>query len=118
MKDKIVVNAGNEQLSKGDILEIYETGEEVIDPITKQKLGTLDYIKALVEVVTLYPNMCICENVIKEPRSSLALAATALDFGSGMKSKDLPINAEEISGGLNAQSKKIRVGDLVRAVLQ
>ena len=54
----IVINAGNDQgLKEGDILEVFVPGEEIIDIDTGELLGTLDIIKAKLEIKNLYEKM-------------------------------------------------------------
>lgn len=108
---KVVVNAGsNELIHEDQILEVYEPGQEVIDPETNKSLGTLDYIKAKLRVVDVLPKMCICENrdgtMQKDFSEIIALKVT--------QKVPLNVDSSEISGGYENVSKKIRIGDLVR----
>jgi hypothetical protein len=106
----IVVNAGYEHgINKGARLEIFVPGEEVIDPDTNESLGTLDTIKAYLEVKNVFPKMCVCENA--ETRQVSLLAAYHL---TREETKPLNIDSSQISGGLNKTDRKIRIGDLVR----
>ena len=51
----IVINAGNDQgLKEGDILEVFVPGEEIIDIDTGESLGTLDIIKAKLEIKNVF----------------------------------------------------------------
>jgi len=110
---RIVVNAPSARVCRGDVLEVFKVGDEVIDPDTGKSLGTLDYIKARVVVVDVYPNMCTCRNektTISNPVALLseALARETID--------PLNVNAEDISG-VSGADLKISIGDLVRKAL-
>lgn len=115
---EIVINAGSEDfISKGQDLEIFTPGEEVIDPETKESLGTLDNIKATVEVVNLYPKMCLCMNIQYEKKKSPFDSLPILQNNEKKVIKRLNIDSTEISGGLDKEDSKIRIGDLVRKSL-
>lgn len=108
---KVVVNVGSNDLVHEDqILEVYEPGQDVIDPETGESLGTLDYIKAKLRVVDVFPKMCLCENRdgVLEKTLAQALAPTFTER------VPLDVDSKDISGGFEGVSKKIRVGDLVR----
>ena len=108
---KVVVNAGSSDLiERGSKLEIYTIGEEVIDPDTNKSLGTLDTIKAYIEVVDVFPKMCICRNTETKTYNAL------LGLQSFVKEeiKPLTVDPKQITGGLNNTDKVIQIGDLVR----
>ena len=110
---KVVVNAGsNNFIKENDALEIYQPGQEVTDPETGESLGTLDFVKAKLRVIDVFPKMCVCENRETE-RSSFLSIAQCLTY-----EENLPLNVQttDISGGYEGIDKKIKVGDLVRKV--
>lgn len=108
---QIVVNAGsNDTFYEGDEMEIYEPGQEVTDPDTGESLGTLDYVKAKLYIIDIFPKMCICENRESEVETSI----TDLLSKSYSKKSRLNVETRDISGGFESVNKKIRVGDLVR----
>lgn len=109
---KVVVNLGSEDgIRNGTILEIYSPGEEVTDPDTGESLGTLDTIKAYIEVINVFPKMSICKNNASREYNALAGITQAL-----IQTKTLPLDVDktEITGGINNFDKIIHVGDLVR----
>ncbi|MGL5085400.1 MAG: hypothetical protein ACRC68_06710 [Clostridium sp.] len=118
---RIVVNVGaNEGIKSGDIFEIFVQGEMVIDIDSKEELGTLDFIKAKIEVETVFEKMCICVNELKVNNSPFATAGKlALSFygNSEKEPETLNITMSEITGGLSNYDKKIKLGDLVRETL-
>lgn len=110
---RVVVNLGSASVKDNQLLEVYQPGQEVTDPETGEALGTLDFIKAKLRVVAVFPKMCVCEN--KETRNNSLLMGLAQSFSYEEK---LPLNvrATDISGGYDGVDKKIKVGDLVRSV--
>lgn len=117
---RIVVNAGaKDGIKSGDILEVFVVGQMVNDPDTNEELGTLDFIKAEIEIETVYPNMCICTNSIKtsnNPMSALSKAALSL-YAEKKEPETLNVDMSQASGGLDDFDKKIKIGDLVRESL-
>jgi len=113
----VVVNAGrNDGIDQSSLFEIYEPGSEILDPDTGKSLGALDFIKSTLEVVSLYPNMCLCTNNKTITTNAFSTLTQSPILWGQTKTVPLNINTEDISGGLEIQSKKIRVGDLVRLV--
>ncbi len=110
---KVVVNAGsNNSIKENDTLEIYQPGQEVTDPETGELLGTLDFVKAKLRVIDVFPKMCVCENRDKDS-TSLALLAKGLMYEEILP---LDVRTTDISGGYEGIDKKIKVGDPVRKV--
>lgn len=108
---KVVVNAGsNDLIQKGQCLEIFAPGREVIDPDTNESLGVLDYVKAKLYVKDVFPKMSLCVNQDSETVSILT--------PTFQMERSLPLNVDskEISGGFEGIDKKIRVGDMVRTI--
>lgn len=111
---QVVVNAGsNDLIHDDDCLEVYQPGQEVTDPDTGESLGTLDFVKAKLRVVNVFPKMCVCENRETEQKSFFSNISHGLFF-----EETLPMNVQttDISGGYEGIDKKIKVGDLVRKV--
>ena len=111
---QVVVNAGsNDIIHDDDCLEVYQPGQEVTDPDTGESLGTLDFVKAKLRVVNVFPKMCVCENRETEQKSFFSNISQGLFF-----EETLPMNVQttDISGGYEGIDKKIKVGDLVRKV--
>lgn len=109
---RVVINAGsNNLIHDGQNLEIFVPGTPIIDPDTGDNLGTLDYIKAKLRVVNVFPRMSVCAN--RETESTGLLRS----FASVLQTQEiLPLNidSKEISGGYEGIDKKIHIGDLVR----
>lgn len=108
---RLVVNSGTEDgIKVNDELEIFVPGKPIIDPETKEDLGTLDYIKARLVVADVFPKMCVCVNAKEESTIPFSV------YSSLFKTQRLPLNVdvEEISGGYEKVDSKIKIGDLVR----
>lgn len=111
---EILINAGaNFKLKVGDSLDILTIGEEIVDPDTKQSLGTLDTIKSTVEIVTVYPKMALCQKIEYGTKTMVEVISNTMNV---KKVKRLEIDPSEISGGLSSDLT-IHIGDLVRKSL-
>ena len=109
---RVVINAGsNDSINTSDKFEIYVEGNEVFDPDTNELLGTLDYVKAKVEAVDIFPKMSICRNTEYTEKNLLGVNFTV------QKLSPLNVETKDISGGFEDINKKIKVGDLVRKSL-
>ncbi len=109
---RVVVNAGsNDFIKDDDFLEVYQPGQEVTDPDTGESLGTLDFVKAKLRVVDVFPKMCVCENRDTQRKSLFPNISQNFFY-----EETLPLNVQttDISGGYEGIDKKIKVGDLVR----
>jgi len=110
---RVVINAGsNDLIHDGQNLEVFVQGTPISDPDTGDSLGTLDYVKAKLRVINVFPMMSVCEN--RETETIGLLSSLA----SWQREEVLPLNVDskEISGGYEGIDKKIHVGDLVRTV--
>lgn len=111
---QVVINAGSDELIReGQHLEVFVRGTPIVDPDTGDELGTLDYVKAKLRVINVFPRMSVCENRETETRNRLVALSAMFET-----TEILPLNidSKEISGGYEGIDKKIHVGDLVRTV--
>ncbi len=114
----VVINAGYEDdnVTDGTKFEIFAYGKEILDPDTKESLGTLDIIKQTVEAVNVYPRMCRCRNIeivkktIPSILSSIALYEKETEVPTAQK---LNIDYTDIQPNIDVD-RKIKVGDLAR----
>ena len=109
----ILINCGLEDgIKEGDLLRIFEEGESVIDPKTGQTLGTFDYIKTELEVVTPYEKFSLCEKI---NRSQTNFLSTLDSFVTTSKTvAKLDVNGEEMTHRKLNGNPTISVGDLAR----
>jgi len=99
----------------GDIVEIYEIASEVIDPETKEVLGTYDFTKQELKVSEIYDRYFVCNKI--EER---VITPFDLDFKTIMKhteytKKALEVNSEQ-NENLSLKTKEIKIGDPVKIV--
>jgi hypothetical protein len=125
----LVINGGlNNDISKGDEVEIFLEGDEIIDPFMDGKvLGTLDYIKDILEVTEVYTNFAVCEKIVTEkiytpsPLQKAFFSSgipSALNGTTQTKRTLVKINVvEEEKTGRKKGDKIIRIGDLARIAL-
>lgn len=110
----VVINGGiNHSLQEGDLLEVFVVGDPVKDPETGEDLGTLDYIKANLEVVQVYPKMSVCKNADTHKEPSPFSAFSTFTKERSVRNS-LNLNENEISGEFAHQDSTIRIGDTVR----
>lgn len=109
----VLINGGIQQgLKEGETLEIYEPGEVVLDPETNTPLGTLDYIKDRIEIVTTYDNFSLCQKILRTKTNLL----NSLDkyMTTNIHVARLNVNKEQITDRKVQGNPIISVGDLVR----
>ena len=112
---EVVINAGkNKSISVGDEFEIYEPGEEIFDPDTKESLGILDYIKDTVQAVTVLEKLTICKHITTSPSNLISTIASLTQ--SQVVVEKLNVNYDDLSQYPNDPSKKINLGDAVRLI--
>lgn len=111
---RIVINGGSNQgLKIDDELEIFEPGEEILDTITNESLGTLDFIKSYIRVENIYPNMSICISN-EEKVTTMQEALLPFTKAISVQPQKLPVEPTEISGRGKEFNKRIRLNDQVR----
>lgn len=113
----VVVNYGAfDGAREGDILEIFQVGEEVIDPHTNKSLGTLDIRKARIKVINVYDQMALCRSyeLSSSFYENIGLLGKALTMSETLA---LNVNTEHISGGYDEYKELIiNIGDPVRII--
>lgn len=114
----ILINLGkNDDVRKGKKLEVFEPGEMIIDPLSKEELGSLDYIKDTLEVVNVYDNFSTCQHIdVEEVTVGLAAFASPLERTKTKRTiKTLNVNKTEINP-MKVHDKIIKIGDPIRFV--
>ncbi|MGA3462833.1 hypothetical protein [Lactiplantibacillus plantarum] len=125
----LVINAGeNKGIEVGNSFQIIGKfgTEPVIDPDTKENLGTLDDIKGTVIAKKVYPNMTVCKSkFINEKVNMGTLASTAhsplatlRDLQAGIIStghyEQLNVDKKQITGGFKESNTPIEIGDIAQ----
>lgn len=112
-KNELLINYGfNNGARIGNKVIISDKGEEVIDPVTKKSLGTLDIVKGKLEIYSVYPNFSICRDISREKRN------LAMPFGvessTVLRTNPLNVSEDDISGRWPKPIPPIKVGDEVQ----
>lgn len=111
----IIINKGSDDGVEEDMrFVIYEEGEEIHDPDTRESLGKLEYIKAKVKVKLPNEKYSWAETYETYAVSGLS---SALDLIVPKQVRvSLPLN-DDASISDQKKYQKINVGDLVRQIL-
>lgn len=121
LSDKeVLISLGRENgIKKGTKLEIYERGEEIKLPDDDTVLGTLDYTKAIVEVVDIFDKFCTGQSIKRTHETITSGPMSA--FQNKTKElthidiRSLPVNMGQIKPAV-IRNKSISVGDPVRVI--
>ena len=113
----VVINRGHVHGVEEDMrFVIYEPGEEIKDPKTKESLGKFEYVKAKVEVVNVQEKYSTAKTYETHTMTMPAIQALALVRGQTMRN-ELPLD-EETRAGLQKRPRiYVKKGDLVRQIL-
>ena len=68
---QVVLNQGGDRISPGALLEIYTSGQEVIDPDTKESLGKVESLVATLRITRVANKMSFAE-VVSGDKSKIA----------------------------------------------
>ena len=110
---RVVISAGkNLGVSENEIFEIYTRGSEIVDPDTREILGTFDYIKGRIKAVNIFDKITVCESALRENKFDL-LGSLSEEISSPM---ELNVDSKEIDGDFVPEDTKIHVGDSVRSI--
>ena len=118
-KKNIIINYGYRNgAKKGDEVRVIEVGEEVIDPVKNESIGTLDLIKVTAKIIKVYDNFSICAdvqdsvNTILNPLTqfSQVLVNTERTYN------EMNVLEEQITNRKFPRVTPIKVGDLVEIV--
>ncbi|WZL82643.1 hypothetical protein QBE53_05905 [Vallitaleaceae bacterium 9-2] len=107
----IIINYGKKDgANKNDKIRIVEIGEEIIDPETKESLGTLDSIKAELTIDTVYDNFSVCKDISTFTYN--ALLSPMNQFQKTSRTiNELNVDSSEVSNKKMPDNKVITVGD-------
>jgi hypothetical protein len=114
----IIINKGSENGVEEDMrFMIYEEGEEIIDPDTKNSLGKLEYLKAKVKVKYASDKFAWAETYQTYMVNSWNAINTAL-LGIGNKQERIKLPLEEMANEPNQMLNRfVKVGDPVRQII-
>lgn len=113
---ELLINYGRDNGAiDGQRIQIIKKGENVIDPDSKEILGTLDIIKGDLKIYRTYPKFSICRDITYKETSILD------PIGVRMKTQtpqyhDLNIEDKDISGRWPISTPPIKVGDSITII--
>lgn len=107
----IIINAGEKDgIGTGDMFFITAHSESIIDPFTKENLGSIKQYKAKIEATQVYEKMSVCQNADR----TKSLAAVAQLFTTE-KREPLNIDPSDIPSDYD-NSSPIQIGDIVERI--
>ena len=118
---RLVLNKGaSDGVTEYTEFSVYEIGEEIFDPETKESLGNLEVVKGLFSVVDLQEKLCVVE-VTKEPVTTRHYSGGWANLNMfGSKTEEITtyqpakIKIAKTNSGYE-QQRTIKVGDNVRS---
>lgn len=122
----LLINGGyTDDITEGENIEIFLEGEEIRDPYNENELlGTLDFIKARLEVTEIYHQFSVCENIKREKVHYPSALTQALSNATGFSGRtETKVNKEKLDiiedekSGRKKDEKVIKIGDLARVSL-
>ncbi|HPA45665.1 MAG TPA: hypothetical protein PLG59_06780 [bacterium] len=122
---RLVANRGSaDGWAKGDLLVVFEEGDEILDPQTGQSLGKLELVKAEMEAVHVQEHMSILmarlPHLAEQPHTVMSALLTHAPSGGTLpgvlptERGPLPIQRDQISG--RPSVNPISIGDSVRKI--
>lgn len=116
--EEIIIDYGSlDGASRGETVRIYEVGPVVYHPVSKDDLGTLDYLKETMEIDSVYPKFSLCKKIRKKSNSILGDMASYPMFGSyEVFVEKIKVDADDISGKKLPHDDTIKIMDRVRIV--
>jgi hypothetical protein len=117
----VVLGVGaNQGVGEGHAFVIFEPGEEIIDPETKESLGSLEIVKGRVKVAHVMPQMCIARTERRTvTRTKTVSPLATVGFFPREEKYDVEVveklNVETVDEDFE-RKKTVRVGDLARSV--
>ena len=114
----VVVNIGsmNGNISKNDHFLIYELGDELFDPDTKESLGKLEIIKGKVTPIHIQDKMTTMQSyeLVKQPEKIVEKTNTRL--GLAMSFLGDTIEKEKTIVEKIKELTNVKIGDLVKKI--
>ncbi|EFV01899.1 hypothetical protein HMP0721_1293 [Pseudoramibacter alactolyticus ATCC 23263] len=108
----VIINLGEKDVSVHDKIIVFEVEDDVIDPITKELLGSFELKKAELEVSEVFPNFSVCHHYEKEDTGILKALSP---MTPNIKKVPQKLNVDS-HDGIYLKNPKIKVGDMVRTV--
>ena len=115
----IVINRGKSDEVENDMrFIIYEKGDEITDPDSGESLGIFENIKMKVKIVNVNENISTAKSDEKyKVTTPSSLNFNYLGSSSRTEIKELPLDQETREKLFNHKMSGVKIGDLVRQIL-
>ena len=114
----VVINRGSEHGVEEDMrFVIYEPGDEIKDPDTDKSLGKFEHVKAKVEVTNVSEKFSTAKTYETHTMTMPALQEAIVRVTGQTMRNELPLDEEMRAGLPKRQRTLVKIGDLVRQVL-
>lgn len=109
---EIIINYGRmDGAEEKDIIRIYAKGKTVADPDTGEDLGTLDIIKADLEIYIAYEKFSVCRSVVRKKSNILNPISDVLFTSTSTEYKPIDVDTSAMTNNKTEKGGKILVGD-------
>lgn len=113
---RIIINAGIDEVSVGEEIEVFEKGIDILDNVTSEKIGRYDYVKDKLLITNVYESHSIARKQVEKQRPSLAdIASPMLNSRTYLIYDEMNVN-ETDNMNIDLETKPIRIGDLVKII--
>jgi len=114
----VVINRGSEHSVEEDMrFVIYEPGDEIKDPDTDKSLGKFEHVKAKVEVTNVSEKFSTAKTYETHTMTMPALQEAIVRVTGQTMRNELPLDEETRAGLPERKKTLVKIGDLVRQVL-
>lgn len=115
----IVINRGKSDEVENDMrFIIYEKGDEITDPDSGKSLGIFENIKMKVKIVNVNENISTAKSDEKyRVTTPSSFNLNYLGSSSRTEIKELPLDQETREKLVNHKMSGVKIGDLVRQIL-
>lgn len=105
-----------EKIDVDDSLVVYEKGVNIIDPNTKESLGSYDPIKAILTATEVEENFSVLR-LEKDSSFSFSSFASPMKNTNTKSYQEIPVKEDEVLD-ISLKEPRIVIGDLVKFVLE
>lgn len=109
----LIINTGNDVLSKGDTIAVYVPVEPIYD-LDGSELAVYEYIKDILEVIAVEPSYSICQKQKTKDVEQPAFSRLALSPLLEGKKEYVPLNVDDAEISPFSVDEKIHVGDPIK----
>jgi hypothetical protein len=114
----VVINRGSEHRVEEDMrFVIYEPGDEIKDPDTDKSLGKFEHVKAKVEVVNVQEKFSTAKTYETHTMTMPAIQQALAQVSGQTTRNELPLDEETRAGLQKGLRPLVKIGDLVRQIL-